>query len=94
MVCPTSSGFSRNPGTYNSDEDKVAYALSYLTGAAQNWAMPILQALDKESPHDLLHNYEAFRGAIVAVYGEIDRRGNAENCLANIQQIGAVATYI
>lgn len=86
--------FRGNPGTYNSDEDKVAYALSYLTGAAQNWAMPILQALDEGRSHDLLHNYEAFRGAIVAVYGEIDRRGNAEDRLANIRQTSTVATYI
>jgi hypothetical protein len=86
--------FRGNPSTYNSDEDKVAYALSYLTGAAQNWAMPILQALDEGRPHDLLHNYEAFRGAIVVVYGEIDRRGNTEDRLANIRQTGAVATYI
>jgi hypothetical protein len=34
--------FRGNPGAYNSDKDKVAYALSYLMGAAQNWAMPIL----------------------------------------------------
>jgi hypothetical protein len=86
--------FRSNPDTYNSDEDKVAYALSYLTGAAQNWAMPILQALDEGRSHDLLHNYEAFRRALVAVYGEIDRRGNAEDRLANIRQTGAVANYI
>ena len=34
--------FRGKPSTYNSDEDKVAYAFSYLTGAAQNWAIPIL----------------------------------------------------
>ena len=45
--------FRGNPSTYNSDEDKVAYALSYLAGAAQNWAMSIFQALDERRPHNL-----------------------------------------
>ena len=34
--------FRGKPQTYKSDADKVAYALSYTTGAAQNWAMPLL----------------------------------------------------
>ena len=29
---------------YRLDEDKVAFAFSYMIGATQNWAMPILQA--------------------------------------------------
>ena len=36
--------FRGKPRTYHSDEEKIAYALSYMTGVAQNWAMPILQA--------------------------------------------------
>lgn len=38
--------FRGKPRAYCSEEDKVAYALSYMAGAAQNWAMPILQSLD------------------------------------------------
>ena len=41
-------------------QDKVAYALSYMTRVAQNWAMPLLQALDEEREHELLVDYNAF----------------------------------
>lgn len=50
--------FRGKPRLYRSNEDKITYALSYLTGAAQNWAMPILQALDEGCYHELLTSYE------------------------------------
>ena len=65
-----------------------------MSGAAQNWAMPILQALDEGRVHELLRNYDAFREAIIAVFGDIDRRGNVEDRLGKIRQTGSVATYI
>ena len=34
--------FCGKPQSYRLDDDKVAFALSYMTGAAQNWAEPIL----------------------------------------------------
>jgi len=86
--------FRANPRTYQHDEDKVAYAVSYLGGAAQSWAMPLLQALDEGRRHDLLLDYNAFREAIISVYGDINRRGTAEDCLAKIKQTGSVAAYI
>lgn len=86
--------FRGKPRTYKSDEDKVAYALSYMSGAAQSWAMPLLQALDEGRSHELLINYNAFRESVIAVYGDIDRRGNAEDCLLKIKQIDSVAAYI
>jgi hypothetical protein len=69
--------FRGNPGAYNSDEDKVAYALSYLTGAAQNWAMPILQALDEGRPHDLLHK---LRGLPGGYHGHLWRNRPTRQC--------------
>jgi len=56
------------------EEDKVAYALSYMTEAAQNWAMPILQALIEGCHHDLLISYDGFREAITTF---IKRRARA-----------------
>lgn len=85
--------FRGKPRTYNSDADKVAYALSYMTGAAQNWAMPLLQALDEEREHELLTNYSAFRESIISVYGDLDWRGNAEDKLGRLRQTGSVAAY-
>ena len=86
--------FRGKPRSYQSDEDKIAYALSYMSGAAQNWAMPLLQALDEGRSHELLLNYDAFRAAIIGVYGDIDRKGNAEDHLGKIKQIGSGASYI
>lgn len=57
-------------------------------------AMPILQALDEGRPHNLLADYNAFREAVIAVYGDIDRKGTAEDRLGKIRQTGSVAAYI
>ena len=65
-----------------------------MTGATQNWAMPILQALDEGCHHELLTNYDAFRDAVIAVYGELDQRSSAEDCLGRIRQTGSMASYI
>ena len=86
--------FRGKPRTYNSDADKVAYALSYMTGAAQNWAMPLLQALDEGRDHELLTDYDAFRKSIIGVYGDLDRQGNAEDRLGRLRQTGSAASYI
>ena len=63
-------------------------------GAAQNWAMPVLQALDEGRHHDLLISYDAFQEAVIGVFGDIDRRDNAKDRLGRLQQTGSVATYI
>ena len=46
--------------------------------------MPILQALDEGRPHNLLADYNAFREAVIAVYGDIDRKGTVEDRLGKI----------
>ena len=58
--------------SYHSDADIVAFALSYLVGAVQNWAMPLQHALDEGQEHELLQNYDAFREAVIGVYGDLD----------------------
>lgn len=64
--------FRGKPRTYSSDSDKVAYALSYMSRAAQNWAMPLLQALDEGHEHELLEDYDAFRESVIGLYGDLD----------------------
>ena len=86
--------FCAKPHTYRHDEDKIAYALSYMSGAAQNWAMPLLQALDEGRSHELLADYNVFREAVIAVYGDIHRRRNSEDRLGRIKQTSSVAAYI
>jgi len=86
--------FRGKPRTYQSDANKVAFALSYMIGSAQNWAMPILQALDEGRKHDLLEDYSAFREAVICIYGDLDRTYNAEDHIEKLRQTGAVATYI
>lgn len=86
--------FIGKPHTYRHDAEKIVYALSYMSGSAQSWAMPLLQALDEGRPHELLTSYDAFRAAVITVFGDIDRRGNAEDRLGRIKQTGSVAGYI
>lgn len=94
MVCSASTCFRGKPRAYQLDEDKIAYALMYMTGAAQNWAMPILQTLDEGRTHDLLINYNVFREAVIVVYGDMDRRSNVEDRLGKLRQTGSVSSYI
>lgn len=42
----------------------------------------------------MLVDYNVFREAVIAVYGDIDRRGNVEDCLGRIKQTSSVAVYI
>ena len=56
--------------------------------------MPILQALDEGRHHEFLTNYDAFRDAVIAVYGELDRRSTAYDHLRRIRQTGSMASYI
>ena len=65
-----------------------------MTRATQNWAMFLLQALDDEREYELLIDYNAFQDLVIAVYGDLDRRGNAEDRIGRLHQIGSVATYI
>lgn len=66
-----------------------------MSSAAQNWAMPILQALDEGRPHDLLvGHYNVFCEAVIAVYGDIDCKGTAADWLERIRHTGSVANYI
>lgn len=51
-------------------------------------------ALDEGRVHEFLVDYDAFREAVITVFGDIDRRGNAENRLGKIRQTGSVTTYI
>ena len=65
-----------------------------MTGATQNWAMPLLQTLDEECESKLLVDYNAFRDSVIVVYGDLDRRGNAEDRIGRLCQTGLVAIYI
>jgi len=75
-------------------EDKVAYALFYMTGVAPNWAMPILQVLDEGCHYNSLISYDGFREVVIGVFIDINRRSNAEDQLERLLQTGLVATYI
>ena len=86
--------FQGNPQAYRIDEDKIAYALSYLTDAAQNWAMLVMQAVDEGRYHDLLMSYDSFQEAMIAVYEALDRKNSVEDNLGKLHQIGSMATYL
>ena len=65
-----------------------------MTRAAQIWAMPLLQALDEEREYELLVDYNAFRDSVIIMYGDLDRRGNAEDRIGRLRHTSSLATYI
>ena len=56
--------------------------------------MLLFQALDEEREHELLVDYNAFRDLVIAVYGDLDRRGNAEDRIGRLCQTSSVVAYI
>ena len=52
--------FKARPRTFDSDERKVTYALSYLKGTALQWFEPYLLEGYSEEPLLFLYSYEAF----------------------------------
>ena len=56
--------------------------------------MPLLQSLDEEREHELLVDYNAFQDSIIAVYGDLDRRGNVGDRIGRFRQTGSMAAYI
>ncbi|KAI0349368.1 hypothetical protein OH77DRAFT_1525721 [Trametes cingulata] len=53
--------FKARPRTFDSDERKVTYALSYLKGTALQWYEPYLLEGYSDDPPLFLYSYEAFQ---------------------------------
>ncbi|CDO75868.1 hypothetical protein BN946_scf184672.g1, partial [Trametes cinnabarina] len=70
--------FKARPRTFNSDEKKVTYALSYLKGTALQWFEPYLLEGDSETPPVFMSDYQAFQDELRVNFGPYDISGDAE----------------
>ena len=88
--------FKARPRTFDSDERKVTYALSYLKGTALQWFEPYLLEGYSEEPPLFLYSYEAFQDELRINFGPYDATGAAEHDLENLRMTEGqrIAKYI
>jgi hypothetical protein len=79
--------FTANPTVYESDEDKVVFALSYLRRQAAAWFQPdLLGGLSEDEPEPAwVSNFVAFINELVVNFGPHDPEGLAESKLELLQ---------
>ena len=81
--------FTLCPITYEKDEQKVLYVISYLAETPRKWARPILE--DEE--HPLRKSFPAFKAALDDIYADRNLRQRAEDKLAYLKQTKSAAAY-
>lgn len=88
--------FKARPRTFNSEEKKVTYGISYLKGTALQWFEPYLLESDSETPPVFMSNYEAFQDELRVNFGPYDASGAAEHDLMNLRMSDnhRIAKYI
>lgn len=88
--------FKARPRTFNSEEKKVTYGISYLKGTALQWFEPYLLESDSETPPVFMSDYEAFQDELRVNFGPYDVSGAAEHDLMNLRMSDnhRIAKYI
>ena len=77
--------FKARPRTFDSDEKKVTYAISFLKGTALQWFEPYLLEGDSDNPPVFLTSYEHFQEELRVNFGPYDASGAAEHELMNLR---------
>lgn len=88
--------FKARPRTFNSEEKKVTYGISYLKGTALQWFEPYLLESDSENPPIFMTDYETFKEELRVNFGPYDASGAAEHDLMNLRMSDnhRIAKYI
>src|SRR5436305_10484376 len=81
--------FTLCPSSYQKDEQKVLFVISYLEGTARKWASPILE----NERHPLRQDFPAFKTALDDIYADRNLRQRAEDKLTNLKQTKSAASY-
>jgi len=81
--------FTLCPITYEKDEQKVLYVISYLAETPRKWARPVLEKED----HPYRHSFAAFKAALDDIYADRNLRQRAEDKLAYLKQTKSAAAY-
>lgn len=88
--------FKARPRTFDSDEKRVTYALSYLKGTALQWFEPYLLEGPSDEPPLFMSDFQAFREELWVNFGPYDATGDAEHKLRDLQMRNSdhIAAYI
>ncbi|CDO73843.1 hypothetical protein BN946_scf185015.g172, partial [Trametes cinnabarina] len=88
--------FKARPRTFDTDEKKVTYAISYLKGMALAWFEPYLLERDSGNPPEFLYSYAVFQEELRVNFGPYDVTGQAEHDLENLRMADnqRIAKYI
>ncbi|KAL7279714.1 hypothetical protein ACG7TL_006121 [Trametes sanguinea] len=88
--------FKARPRTFDSEEKKVTYAISFLKGTALQWFEPYLLEGASDNPPLFMYSYEAFQDELRVNFGPYDASGAAEHELMNLQmgENQRIAKYI
>ena len=88
--------FRARPRTFDTDERKVTYAISFLRGTALQWFEPYLLEGMSDNPPVFMSDYSAFQEELRVNFGPYDATGAAEHDLENLRMADnqRIAKYI
>lgn len=88
--------FKARPRTFDSDEKRVTYALSYLKGTALQWFEPYLLEEPSDQPPVFMSDFRAFRDELWQNFGPYDATGDAEHDLQSLRMDNSdrISSYI
>lgn len=75
------------------DASKISFVLSYLTDIAASWAHPILEDWLGPQADATSYDWDAFKDAFEAAFGDPDKEGAAIRALDKLKQTKSVAEY-
>jgi Ty3 transposon capsid-like protein/Zinc knuckle len=77
------------PASYQTDQQKVLFVISYLVETARKWARPILERED----HPLRNDFASFKKALDDIYADRNLRQKAQDKLTYLKQTKSAAAY-
>jgi len=87
--------FRANPSQFSTDEEKINFALTYLSGVAQDWFKVALQQEDLSYTQPWLSTWHLFVDELWVHFGLSDPVGDAANLIDNLRMKPGdrIATY-
>lgn len=87
--------FDSQDPLFATDDGKIRWSLSFMSGKVTDWAGPLLRAKrnNPQSPPAELASWEAFEQALRDLYGVTDEARQAEARLHRLTQTGSASEY-
>lgn len=75
-----------NHDQFEDDLDKICYMTSFMTGAAYEWAQPMLEDIDSDEMDPCLTSFPLFLEAFRTAFGQVNELIATENALLELRQ--------